>query len=78
MRYLRATLRKPTHEDLPVNGSIANHPKKSIVLINRVFIHIKKSAKKGGRIAKNVRLELEQKTGRKAVSGNNFRALPGG
>ncbi|MBI2050429.1 MAG: hypothetical protein HYT31_01330 [Parcubacteria group bacterium] len=32
-------------------------------------------AKKGGRIAKNARLELEQKTGRKVVSGNNFRAL---
>ncbi|MFA6227866.1 MAG: hypothetical protein WC668_01635 [Patescibacteria group bacterium] len=29
-------------------------------------------AKRGGRIAKNARLELEQKTGRKVVSGNNF------
>jgi len=29
-------------------------------------------AKKGGRIAKNARLELEHKTGRKVVSGNNF------
>jgi hypothetical protein len=29
-------------------------------------------AKKGGRIAKNARLELEQKTGRKVVSGINF------
>jgi len=33
-------------------------------------------AKKGGRIAKNARLELEQKTGKKVVSGNNFKALP--
>jgi len=29
-------------------------------------------AKKGRRIAKNARLELEQKTGRKVISGNNF------
>ena len=29
-------------------------------------------AKKGGRIAKNARLELEQKTGKKIVSGKNF------
>jgi len=29
-------------------------------------------AKKGGRIAKNARLELEQKTGKKVVSGGNF------
>ena len=29
-------------------------------------------AKKGGRIAKNARLELEQKTGRKVVSGQNY------
>jgi len=29
-------------------------------------------AKKGGRIAKNARLELESKTGRKVVSGKNF------
>jgi DNA-damage-inducible protein D len=29
-------------------------------------------AKKGGRIAKNARLELEQKTGKKIVSGENF------
>jgi len=33
------------------------------------FIH------NGGRIAKNARLELEKKTGRKVVSRNNFRAL---
>ncbi|MEK7164872.1 MAG: hypothetical protein AAB779_02905, partial [Patescibacteria group bacterium] len=33
-------------------------------------------AKKGGRIAKNARLELEQKTGRKVVSGKNFKSLP--
>lgn len=32
-------------------------------------------AKKGGRIAKNARLELEQKTGKKVVSGNNFKLL---
>lgn len=30
-------------------------------------------AKKGGRVAKNARLELEQKTGRKVVSGSNFK-----
>lgn len=29
-------------------------------------------AKKGGRIAKNARLELEQKTGKKIVSGSNY------
>ena len=29
-------------------------------------------AKKGGRIAKNARLELEQKTGKRIVSGENF------
>lgn len=29
-------------------------------------------AKKGGRIAKNARLELEEKTGRKVISGENF------
>lgn len=33
-------------------------------------------AKKGGRIAKNARLELEQKTGKKVVSGSNY--LPQG
>ena len=33
-------------------------------------------AKKGGRIAKNARLELEQKTGKKVVSENNFKILP--
>lgn len=33
-------------------------------------------AKKGGRIAKNARLELEQKTGRKVVSGINFLKSP--
>lgn len=32
-------------------------------------------AKKGGRIAKNARLELEQKTGRKVVTQDNY--LPG-
>lgn len=32
-------------------------------------------AKKGGRIAKNARLELEQKTGKKVVTGENY--LPG-
>lgn len=32
-------------------------------------------AKKGGRIARNARLELERKTGRKVVSGNNFKGL---
>ncbi len=29
-------------------------------------------AKKGGRIAKNARLELEQKTGKKVISGSNY------
>ncbi len=33
-------------------------------------------AKKGGRIAKNARLELEQKTGKKIISGSNY--LPQG
>lgn len=32
-------------------------------------------AKKGGQVAKNARLELEQKTGKKVVSGNNFKTL---
>lgn len=32
-------------------------------------------AKKGGRVAKNARLELEQKTGRKSVSADNFKVL---
>jgi len=30
-------------------------------------------AKKGGRVSKNARLELEQKTGKKIVSGENFK-----
>jgi len=34
-------------------------------------------AKRGGRVAKNARLELEQKTGKKIVSGNNFKFLSG-
>lgn len=34
------------------------------------------SARKGGRVAKNARLELEQKTGRSVVSGGNFKKLP--
>jgi len=33
-------------------------------------------AKKGGRIAKNARLELEQKTGKKVVSGKNYKLPP--
>lgn len=32
-------------------------------------------AKKGGRIARNARLELEEKTGRKVVSEKNFKSL---
>ncbi len=32
-------------------------------------------ARKGGRIAKNARLELERKTGKKIVSGENFKLL---
>lgn len=31
------------------------------------------SAKKGGAVAKNARLELEQKTGKKIISANNFK-----
>ena len=31
--------------------------------------------KKGGRIAKNARMELEEKTGKKVVNGNNFKTL---
>lgn len=34
------------------------------------------AGKKGGRIAKRARLELEEKTGRKVVTGENF--LPPG
>ena len=33
-------------------------------------------AQKGGRVAKNARLELEQKTGKKVVGGRNFKQLP--
>ncbi|PIT87122.1 MAG: hypothetical protein COU31_04555 [Candidatus Magasanikbacteria bacterium CG10_big_fil_rev_8_21_14_0_10_40_10] len=33
-------------------------------------------AKKGGRVAKNARRELEQKTGKKVVSRKNFKQLP--
>ena len=36
----------------------------------------KNPAIKGGRIAKNARLELEEKTGKKVVSGENFLQLP--
>jgi len=36
----------------------------------------KTPARKGGRIAKNARLELEQKTGKKVVSGENFLQSP--
>ena len=32
-------------------------------------------AKKGGRVARNARLELEQKTGKKIVSADNFKNL---
>ena len=32
-------------------------------------------AKEGGRVAKNARLELERKTGKKVVSGRNFKQL---
>lgn len=32
-------------------------------------------AKKGERIAKNERLELEQKTGKKVISEKNFKSL---
>ena len=34
-------------------------------------------AKRGGRVARNARIELEQKTGKKVVSGNNFKFLSG-
>jgi len=43
----------------------------------RGFEKNKIPARKGGRIAKNARLELEQKTGKKVVSGENFK-LPAG
>jgi len=33
--------------------------------------------KEGGKVAKNARLELEQKTGKKIVSGDNFKTLFG-
>jgi DNA-damage-inducible protein D len=33
-------------------------------------------AKEGGKIAKIARLELERKTGKKVVSGKNFKLLP--
>jgi len=36
------------------------------------FEENKLPAKKGGRIAKNARLELENKTNKKVVSGDNF------
>jgi len=32
-------------------------------------------ARKGGRVARNARLELEQKTGKKIVSADNFKTL---
>jgi hypothetical protein len=35
----------------------------------------KVSAKRGGAVAKNARLELEQKTGKKIVSGKNFKLI---
>ena len=35
----------------------------------------KKPARKGGRIAKNARMELEQKTGNNVVSGSNYLPL---
>ena len=34
-------------------------------------------AQKGGRIARHARLELEEKTGQKVVTGKNYKALPG-
>lgn len=40
------------------------------------FVENKIPARRGGRIAKNARLELESKTGKKVVSGENF--LPSG
>ena len=36
----------------------------------------KTAAKTGGRIAKKARIELESKTGRKVVSGDNFLPPP--
>ena len=35
----------------------------------------KKPARQGGEIAKNARIELEEKTGKKVVSGRNFKRL---
>jgi len=34
-------------------------------------------AQKGGRIARHARLELEEKTGQKVVTGKNYKTLPG-
>jgi len=43
----------------------------------RGFERNKEPAKKGGRIAKHARLELEQKTGKKVVSRENFKLSVG-
>ncbi len=40
------------------------------------FVENKIPAIKGGRIAKNARLELENKSGKKVVSGQNFLKSP--
>lgn len=45
-------------------------------MISKGLEENKTPAKKGGRIAKNARLELEHKTGKKIVSGSNY--LPRG
>lgn len=39
---------------------------------SRGFNQLKKASKKGGTIAKNARLELEEETGRKVLSKNNY------
>ena len=39
------------------------------------FIENKKVAKQGGNVAGNARKELEQKTGKKVVSKNNYLVL---
>ena len=41
-------------------------------MVSKGFEENKIPAKKGGRIAKNARIELEQKTGKSVISANNY------
>lgn len=41
--------------------------------MNKFLLRNKIPAKKGGQVAKNARVELEQKTGKKVVSRENFK-----